>query len=165
MRFTLVLWSLMLYFMASVAQPHRYHRFDNLGGKTQTLCIRSITQSDDGMMWLGTEDGLYSYDGYHLQKRVLSINGKNKEELSLGSFNRLVASPDSLLIGCERGMLSFNLHTYTFQLLPYTQGKNVKGIAHAEGHWWVATEDALYEDGIQMPVRLAQVFSMTAIDS
>ena len=151
--------------MASEAQPHQYHRFDNLGGKTQTLCIRSITQSDDGMMWFGAEDGLYSYDGYHLQKRVLTINGKSKEDLSLGCLNSLAASPDSLLIGCERGVLSFNLHTYTFQLLPYTQGKNVKGIARTEGHWWVATEDALYCDGTPMPVRLAQVFSMTAIDS
>ena len=148
-----------------MAQPHQYHQFDNLGGKTQTLCIRSITQSDEGMMWLGAEDGLYSYDGYHLHKRLLSIDGKTKEELSLGCFNCMVSSKDSLLIGCERGMLSFNLHTYTFRLLPYAKGKNVKGIARADEHWWVATEDALYCDGTQVSVNITNVFSMTAIDS
>lgn len=29
----------------------------------QTVC--AITQDSDGMIWLGTDNGLYSYDGYH----------------------------------------------------------------------------------------------------
>jgi AraC-like DNA-binding protein/ligand-binding sensor domain-containing protein len=165
MRFTLTFFFHFVCLMACMAQPHQYHQFDNLGGKTQTLCIRSITQSDEGMMWLGAEDGLYSYDGHHLHKRLLSIDGKTKEELSLGCFTRMASSKDSLLIGCERGMLSFNLHTYTFRLLPYAKGKNVKGIARADEHWWVATEDALYCDGTQVSVSITNVFSMTAIDS
>lgn len=29
----------------------------------QSVC--AITQDSDGMIWLGTDNGLYSYDGYH----------------------------------------------------------------------------------------------------
>ena len=138
------------------AQPHQYFVFNNLGGITQKLCIRSMAQSDDGMMWFGAEDGLYSYDAHHLHRRV---------DGSFGCINHLVSSSDSLLMGCERGVLSFDLHTYTSRLLPYAQGKNVKGLVRTEGHWWVATEDALYRDGTQVAIDINEVFSIAAIGS
>ena len=39
-------------------------RFVNVSFEgAQTVC--AITQDAQGMMWVGTDNGLYSYDGYH----------------------------------------------------------------------------------------------------
>ena len=40
-------------------------RFVNVSFEgAQTVC--AITQDAQGMMWVGTDNGLYSYDGYHV---------------------------------------------------------------------------------------------------
>ena len=37
----------------------------------QSVC--AITQDSDGMIWLGTDNGLYSYDGYHGYRHFRNI--------------------------------------------------------------------------------------------
>ncbi len=59
-----------------LALPPQYYSFFNLNNAAQNICVRDITQSEDGMMWFAAEGGLYSYDGYHLRKRELVIDGK-----------------------------------------------------------------------------------------
>lgn len=130
------------------AMPQQYYSFNNSGGATQKLCVRSIVQSADGMIWLAAESGLYSYDGYHLIQRSVdeSIVGKK----STGSFNCLLADGDSLLIGCNKGVLSFNLTTYSFRLLPYAKDEIVKAITKADSTIWIATRSAIYRNGTKL---------------
>ena len=89
------------------ALPQPYGQLNSLNGVTQSLCVRSITQSEDGMMWFGAEDGLYSFDGYHLLKRDGAPRG-------MGCITRLKSEGDSLRIDYERGQTCFDLRTYTF---------------------------------------------------
>ena len=153
-----VLAIMLLHSMVTSALPHQYYRFNNLKGMTQKLCIRSMAQTEDGMIWFGTEDGLYSYNGYHLRKH--DFNG-----ISAGTLNYMAAVGDSILIGSERGLLSFNLRTYTFRQLPYIQNETVKGIVWAAGHWWVATENAIYQDGKRMGLSVGSIFSIGCDDN
>jgi len=139
----------LLLFLAPVlmgkAQPQPYYAFDNLDGMTQHVCVRSMAQSADGMMWLATERGLYSYDGYHVINR--SMGNEVVDSLKVGSFNHLLAVDDSLIIGCEKGLLSFDLKTHRFRSLAYVEGEMVKGMARIGSTLWVATHTALYKDG------------------
>lgn len=60
---------------------------DNIGGKTDLVSIRCITQDEDGRIWFGTDTRLMSYDGYDVQTfpsemgnfatNCLQIVGKN----------------------------------------------------------------------------------------
>lgn len=152
------------------ALPHQYERFHHLLGKTQHLCVRGIAQTEDGMMWFGTEDGLYSYDGEHLQKRNMTFSheiaeGQQDSEPSFSTLTCLAADRDSLLIGCGHGLLSFNLHTYMFRPLRYAQGEHVKGILKADGHWWVATENSIYQDGKPLKLDMGEIFSIGSDDT
>lgn len=155
---SLLVLAMLLHGMIASALPHQYYQFNNLKGMTQKLCVRNMVQTEDGIMWFGTEDGLYSYNGYHLRRHDLN-------SISAGPLNYMAAVGDSILIGGERGLLSFNLHTYTFRQLPYIQDETVKGIVWAAGHWWVATEDAIYQDGKRMGLSLGTIFSIGCDDT
>ena len=48
--------------------------FSNVAiAETSTVC--SIAQDELGMVWLGTERGLYSYDGYRTIQKTASADG------------------------------------------------------------------------------------------
>jgi ligand-binding sensor domain-containing protein/signal transduction histidine kinase len=60
--------------------------------------IRSIVQTADGYIWLGTTDGLFRFDG------VRFVQWRTKEQHGLGVVNALCAAHDgSLLVGTEAG--------------------------------------------------------------
>ena len=117
---SLLVLAMLLHGMIASALPHQYYQFNNLKGMTQKLCVRSMAQTEDGMMWFGTEDGLYSYNGYHLRRH--DLNG-----ISAGPFNYMAAVGDSILIGGERGLLSFSLHNLHVPSVATRPGRDGEG--------------------------------------
>ncbi len=149
---------LALFLIDSKAIQQQYYAFNNIDGVTKKLCVRGIVQSPDGMIWLAAESGLYSYDGYHLIKRAVEESAI--DSIDTGSFNCLFAEDDSLLIGCNKGVLSFNLNTYTFRLLSYANDEMVKDITRTASTLWVATGKAIYKNGIKLEPCPENIVSM-----
>lgn len=137
---------------AAVASGQTCRTFDNLGGRTSHLCVRDIAQTADGTMWFAAESGLYSYDGYHLTGYKYSAGRKKHESTGTGSYNRIIACGDSLVVGCNSGVMSFRVNTGEFRMLPYAAGEAVCGIGKSGGHLWVATDKGLYRDGRKLPM-------------
>ena len=50
----------------ALAQEYSHHRYQRLGRPEglENPFVQAILQDHQGFMWLGTEDGLYKYDGY-----------------------------------------------------------------------------------------------------
>ena len=59
------------------------------------MAIHAIAQDPTGMMWLATEQGLCSYDGYELRTFA---------DRRLGMVSFMELSGDTLLIGGTRGL-------------------------------------------------------------
>ena len=89
--------------------------FFNFSGKTRHLCVRDIGQSSEGMMWLAAEDGLYSFDGNHLSRHPFMDGGK--ERRGLGCYTKVTVKGDSIIVQCQKALLSFHLADYSFRLL------------------------------------------------
>ncbi|MDD2256523.1 MAG: two-component regulator propeller domain-containing protein [Bacteroidales bacterium] len=128
-----------------------YASFDNLEQATQNLCIRSIDQTEDGMLWLGTENGLFSYDGYHLIQRTESFQN---------SYNSLLIDGDSILIGSNSGISSFKRNKLELKPLTYAINEPINDIARIRGTLWVATETGLYINGKKMPANIDGITSL-----
>src|SRR5258706_11935459 len=77
------------------------------GGK-----VRKITQTTDGYIWIGTEAGLFRFDGV----RFVPWSSLAREQLSSGYIIALRAARDgSLWIGTDDGLAhSVNQHLITY---------------------------------------------------
>ena len=66
--------------------------------------IRCIIQTKDGYLWIGTQEGLYRFDG----DRFAVYNSRNTEEMKNSSVNALAEDRDgSLWIGTRDGLLRY----------------------------------------------------------
>jgi ligand-binding sensor domain-containing protein len=74
--------------------------------------IRAITQTKDGYLWLGTDEGLARFDGYEFV-----VFNKAQGDLPDNSITALAAAADGALwIGTQNGLVEYRggrFHTYT----------------------------------------------------
>ncbi len=132
--------------------------FDNLGGITRNICVRDIDQSEDDMIWLAAESGLYSFDGYHVVNRPMLVDGGGVADV--GSCNCIEISGDSMLVGTNKGLYVFNLASYSFNPVPYVGDEIVKCVLADANTVWVATDNHIYKNGMKLTPGVSGVISI-----
>ena len=86
-------------------------RFVNVSFEgAQTVC--AITQDAQGMMWVGTDNGLYSYDGYHGYLHYQDHAYSNTRVNALAFDNNL------LYLATGNGVLKFDTHANAYVQTP-----------------------------------------------
>ncbi len=83
--------------------------------------ISSLVQTKKGFIWIGTENGLFRYDGYSFYRYV-----RNKTEGSLSNNHVNVIFEDSagdLWVGTNHGVNRFNKNSNTFTAIDVSQTK------------------------------------------
>ncbi len=83
----------------------------------QTVC--SIHQDKNGLLWLGTDNGLFSYDGYHTCRHYIDGTVTNTRVNALGQNGPL------LYMATGHGLQTFNMDTYAYQEVS-SQSKGAK---------------------------------------
>ena len=82
------------------AAPEGYF-LDSLDNRTGLLSVKCIGQDADGLIWFGTDKGLYNYDGYSVKSfRGLISNVQTRCVLPIGQ---------EVLVGCNGGMWIFEI--------------------------------------------------------
>lgn len=72
------------------------------------LTVCAITQDKQGMLWVGTDNGLYSYDGYHSYRHYIDQSPTNTRVNALGWKG------NTLYLATGNGMLTFDVDTYSY---------------------------------------------------
>ena len=95
------------------AQDLKFKRLSNEAGLSQ-VTVQAIYEDSQGFMWIGTQDGLNRYDGYHF--KVFKNNPTNKNSISSNNINCITEDVDGqLYIGTQTSGLSvYNRYSETF---------------------------------------------------
>src|SRR5271166_1683467 len=107
---------------------------EGLNGST-----RSIVQTPDGYLWLGTEFGIVRFDGVHFVPWTPPLG----ESLPSTNINTLLAARDGTLwIGTIEGLASWNRDKVT-QYLDFAGGSSHVLMEDHEGTVWVGASGQL----------------------
>ncbi len=105
-----------------------------------TSSIRRITQDCDGVIWVATNAGVLTYDGYVFEN--LSSNYTNQQEKTSNYIYSLEDSPTYMWVGCEEGIFKINKSTKKVTKISGEAFDNVRveNITTAvDGRLWVAS--------------------------
>jgi signal transduction histidine kinase/ligand-binding sensor domain-containing protein len=125
--------------------------------------IRALTQTTDGYLWIGTREGIASFDGY----RFTTFNREHGEIPSNTIYSLAAGRNGTLWIGTTEGLTEFHngiSHTFTSKDgLP----DNLVLFLHMSraGDLWIVGEDAVsrYKDGKFTSWRIGGEIPMTSV--
>ncbi|WP_223418843.1 EAL domain-containing protein [Shewanella inventionis] len=124
----------------------KFQHFDTEGKLNQNSITRLFMDSA-GMLWVGTQDGLHSYNGVDFELYLKQAN--NSKSISGNYITDILQSPDGdLWLGTfDNGLNRFNLNTGEFTRFKQKQGLNelqITKLAVIGDTLWIGTRTGLY---------------------
>lgn len=120
------------------AQQTSYQNFENIYLDAESSTITSFIQDSQGLMWIGTIKGLYSYDGYTTHPHNSSEKGTDIQ-IHCGFSD----GKSLLYLGTDNGILVYNYQTDRY-LPTIAIPSSVRAIAYAEGVLWIGSLNGFY---------------------
>ncbi len=122
-----------------VAQNSSYLSFANINPGTGASSISFIMQDHQGLMWIGSNKGLYSYDGYHFQAHYV-FDEKSNTRIHCG----VEVGKQYLYLGADNGVLIYNLQTDEYVNSPVVFPRDVRTMHLQDNHLWLGSLNGLY---------------------
>lgn len=113
--------------------------FSNVAiAEASTVC--SIAQDEQGMVWLGTEGGLYSYDGYRTIQHNTSADGTPMAT----RIHSMLVSHNIIYMGTERGLLVYDIRSGRYGQPQGQSPKDIRAVTLHQGRLWMGSATGLY---------------------
>ena len=113
--------------------------FSNIAiAEASTVC--SIAQDEQGMVWLGTEGGLYSYDGY----RTIPHNTAADGTPMATRIHSMLVCHNIIYMGTERGLLVYDIRSGRYGQPAEYSPKDIRAVVMHEGRLWMGSATGLY---------------------
>lgn len=124
---------------ADNAQEYDYQMFDNIHPDAEVSAVNCFLQDTQGMMWMGTDKGLFAYDGYSAQPHF-KFGTENNTHIYCG----VVADSTYLYLGADDGLLIYNYRTDTYEDVGVAFPTDVRSLAMYDGQLWLGTLNGLF---------------------
>lgn len=120
-------------------QKANYQIFDNISLGTEASVINCFLQDTEGMMWIGSNKGLFSYDGYSVQSHSTS-DGKSNVWIYCGQ----IVNDTYLYLGTDDGMLIYDYKSDSYADSPVSFPADIRSLALQGNILWIGTLNGLY---------------------
>ena len=113
-------------------QKSDYRLFDNISLGTEASVISCFLQDTQGLIWIGSNKGLFSYDGYSSQPHF-TFGERSNTRIYCGT----VVDSTYLYIGADNGLLIYNYRTDTYQEPEAGFPTDIRTLALRDGVLWL----------------------------
>lgn len=131
--------SLLLLVSSVRAQRLVYQTFENISLDAEASVICCFLQDSQGMMWIGSDKGLFSYDGYSTRQHFTLENPENVR-IYCGTIVR-----DSFLyLGADNGIHIYNYRMDRYEKVATRFPSDVRTMLVRENVLWIGSLNGLY---------------------
>ncbi len=133
----LLLSLLLLYSLPILASVnHTGYIFDDFEHKTDLFSIRSVLQTEDGTVWFGTDQSLYSFDGYDVSAHPCPDGPR--------LVHCLLPKEKGLLLGTNAGIYFFDAAKEQYHFLDFFGERTVYKMLQDEDFLYIGTDAGFY---------------------
>lgn len=119
--------------------PADYQIFDNYHLSPEANSVRCFIQDEQGVMWMGTDKGLCSFDGYTTYPHY--VIGERSNSI----VNCAILIKDSkLLLGTEFGVLLYNIKTDRYEPILSDFNHDIRSLLKVGNEIWIGCFDGLF---------------------
>ena len=120
-------------------QRNSYQLFENIGLGPEASVTNCFLQDRQGIIWIGSNKGLFSYDGYSVQAH-LGAGKANNAWIYCG----IIIDQTYLYLGTDNGMLIYNYKTDQYETPAISFPKDFRSMALQGDHLWIGTLNGLF---------------------
>lgn len=121
------------------AQRSDYRSFDNINLGTEASVISCFLQDTQGLLWIGSNKGLFSYDGYSTQPHF-TFDQRSNTRIYCG----VLADSTRLYLGADNGLLIYNYRTDSYEEADMEFPTDIRTIVMYDNILWLGTLNGLY---------------------
>lgn len=118
--------------------------FDNVSiAEAPSVC--SFAQDEQGILWFGTEHGLYSYDGY----RTIPHNTNTDNTTASTRVHSILMHHNMLYMATERGLLVYDIRKGRYEELNAKNEGDIRAVAIYADRLWFGGAQGLFSRNLQ----------------
>ena len=120
-------------------QSTAYQSFANISLGTEASVINCFLQDKQGLIWIGSDKGLFSYDGYTVQQHFTPGEQSNSR-----IYCGVIIDSAYLYLGTDNGLLIYNYLTDHYEKTQVSFPSDIRALAVAGNTLWLGTLNGLY---------------------
>jgi len=121
-------------------QNYQYHTFKNIAIGPEATTINAFAQDSLGLMWLGTNNGLYSYDGFSVQSHL----GNNTSHKTF-VYDIIVINKELMCLAMENGIFFYNYQKDQYETSPVQFPTDVRALLLENDNLWIGSFKGLFK--------------------
>lgn len=121
------------------AQKVNYQQFDNIYPGAEASVISCFLQDSEGLIWIGSNKGLFSYDGYATQPHF-TYGERNNTRIYCG----ILIADTYLYLGTDNGILVYNYRTDKYEQPSAEFPTDVRTLTLHGDTLWIGSLKGLY---------------------
>lgn len=121
--------------------PGYFHQLSRIGGKIAPAF--ALAQDNDRFIWIGTDDGLVRYDGYHFE--IYRHQAADPQSIGNNRINTLLYDrrEGKLFVGTDIGAAVYDAAGDNFRRLDVCGNRHVKAFLRTGDSLWIGTTTGL----------------------
>lgn len=121
-------------------QNYQYHTFRNIAIGPEATTINAFAQDSLGLMWLGTNNGLYSYDGFSVQPHL----GRDTSHKTF-VYDIIVINKELMCLAMENGIFFYNYQKDEYEPVPVQFPTDVRTLLLENDNLWIGSFKGLFK--------------------